>query len=113
MNNYIVKTFTGKNIDLSRVVSISDAYFIDKMGSGGYYVGFEIHCQLLDAPIKYTRPFEYDEYTHEGGVKVKLINGEFENTSNFLYGENHRRILAVRRLQAQINELIEQWKSIE
>ena len=48
----IVKIFTGKHIDLSKIISISDAY-IDRMGSEGWFVGFNIICQLRDEPLSY------------------------------------------------------------
>lgn len=105
----IVKTFIGKHIDLSKVVSISDAHFIDRMGSGGFYVGFEIHCQLLDQPIKYERMFEYDEADYSGHRPTPVtIQGSYHQ----FYNANEEDILAVQRLQKQIDELIEQWKVV-
>jgi hypothetical protein len=105
----IVKTFIGRHIDLSKVVSISDAYFIDNMGSGGFYVGFEIHCQLLDSPIKYERKFEYDEEDFSGH-RPKPVTTSISSDLYFLIED--KDILAVQRLQKQINELVEQWKSV-
>lgn len=101
MNENIVKTFIGKHVDLSKVVAISDAYFIDRMGFGGYYVGFDIYVQLLNEPIHFERELEREKeykYTEEGFKIVRTNDGE---------------ILAVKRLQEQIDELVEQWKSVE
>lgn len=97
MSNTIVKTFIGKHIDLSKVIAISDARFIDRMGHGGYFVGFEIDVQLRDEPIKYVRGFEYIEESE--GLKI-------------VYGEDGNTPLAVERLQAQIDHLVEQWKEV-
>lgn len=94
----IVKTFIGKHIDLSKVVSVSDAYFIDRMGSGGWYVGFSIHIQLLDNPIKYVRELTEDEYI-------------FDRKYIMLYGRDGKTPLAIEKLQVQIDGLIEQWKA--
>jgi hypothetical protein len=100
MNNTIVKTFIGKHIDLSKVVAISDAEFIDRMGSGGFYVGFDIHIQLLDNPIRYERKFEYDEDDRSG------------HRPSPVYWRDGNTPLAVKRLQGQIDQLIQQWQQI-
>ena len=52
--NSIFKTRFGTHIDLSHILSISDAYFVDRMGSGGYFVEFQIQFILRDSPIFYT-----------------------------------------------------------
>lgn len=107
MVSQIVKTFIGKHIDLSKVVSISDAYFINRMTFGGYYVGFEIEVQLLDKPIKYERPFEYDECVYDPKPMPVSISGEPLD-----YVIDQQELLAVSRLQKQIDELVEQWIEI-
>lgn len=111
MSDTIVKTFIGKYIDLSKVVSISDAYFINRMGHGGYFVGFEIHCQLLEQPIKYERMLDWGE---EGkGRDVKMVDGECAEPPNIFHGNQYDKdILAVHNLQKQIDELVEQWRSV-
>lgn len=93
----IAETFFGEFIDLSKIISISKAKFIDKMGRGGYYVGFEIKCQLQKEPITYTREFESDE--------KEFKNGKY----NVIYNESGREILAVERLQKEIYGLIKVW----
>jgi hypothetical protein len=95
MTNTIVKTFIGKHIDLSKVIAISDAQLMDR----SWIVGFTIDVQLRDEPIKYQRQLDYDEYK---------FNGKHE----IIYSEDMKTPLAVGRLQAQINELIEQWKGV-
>lgn len=99
MSNNIVRTFMGNHLDLSKVVAISDAQFIDRMGFGGWFVGFKIHIQLMDKPIEYERKFDYDEYS-------------FNKSHEVVYGKDGITPLAVERLQSQINELITQWKSV-
>lgn len=113
MNKHIIKTFIGKHIDLSKVVSISDAYFEDNMGYGGYFASFEIDIQLRDEPIKYNREFKYDEYDyHNGNHTITLFDGRKVESSELYDSDNHYEILAVRRLQQEINELIDQWKTL-
>lgn len=99
MQNTIVKAFTGQYIDLSKVVSISDARFLDRMGSGGWFVTFEINVQLMEKPIVYTRKFEYDEYN-------------FNDKHELIYAKDRRTPLAVERLQKQVDDLVRQWKEI-
>lgn len=109
----IVRTFMGMHIDLSKIVAITDAYFINRMGNGGYFVGFDIHCQLLDEPIKYERKVERTEVDPEDHLKVLLVNGEPFDLRMMIFEEDEKSILAVHNLQNQIDELIAQWKSIK
>ena len=92
----IQKIFTGRYIDLDKIVSIQDAQFIDRMGSGGWYVGFGIKCQLCENDIWYERELEFSE---------EHFNGDYV----LVYNDN-KEILAVANLQKQINEVIKMWK---
>ena len=53
MKNRLFKTFYGATIDLSKIVSISDA----KFNNEEYYLNtyFEIYFQLLDKPFIYEK----------------------------------------------------------
>jgi hypothetical protein len=93
----IVKTFTGKHIDLSKVVAISDARFVDRMGHGGYFVEFDIDIQLLDKPLNFGRRIEADH----SGDRPKPI-----------YDEDGVTITGVRELQEKIDDLVKQWKNV-
>ena len=98
----IYKTFFGKYIDLDKLISVSDAEFIDRMGYGGYFVGFEMRFQLQDNPMCYQRelvaPEEYI-FDHEN--------------SKFILVTNNGSLKCVENLQKQIDELIEAWKSFK
>lgn len=48
--NHIQKFF-GRHWDLTQIIAIGDAVFVNHMGHGGYFVQFEVHAQLLDRPI--------------------------------------------------------------
>lgn len=104
MTDRIVRTFMGTHLDLSKIVSISDAQFIDRMGYGGWYVSFEIIVQLSDNPIIYTRKFDYDEYTYN--EKHELVYWKYPN------GRESKIPLAVKRLQDQIDGLVKQWRQV-
>ena len=79
----IYKTWFGKHIDLSKVVSISSPYQIDHRG----HIGFKIYCQLLENPIVHRTFFQWN-----------LDNG-YE--------------LKEKELQQKINELVEVWKKFK
>jgi len=102
----IVETFLGEYIDLDKVVSISKARFIDRMGWGGYYVGFEIKCQLLKEPIVFERKLEHDEYEY---TPIPIDSKFPENGYRIIYGNDNSTPLAVIRLQKQIDDLVQQW----
>lgn len=104
----IIKTFTGKYVDLSKIVAISDAYFINRMGSGGYLVGFTIDCQLLEKPLLFEREFEHDDYGYKN--QIKMVDGSYMESFHFVRGEGQEKIKAVARLQKEIDELVIQWR---
>jgi hypothetical protein len=117
MESPIVKTFIGKHIDLSKLVSIGDAQFVDRMGSGGFYVAFEIHIQLLDNPIQYMRELSHDEVIHypypdHRSPTPVTVSGKERDSFEYMSREYESDILAVQRLQKQIDDLVEQWKSV-
>lgn len=106
MSNTIIKTFMGTHIDLSKIVSISDAYFINNLGDTNYYfkgafkAGFDIHIQLLDKPIHYEIDFIDREFSDE----------YIPPLPKHWYGSDS--LIGVERLQKQVDELIQQWKDI-
>lgn len=98
----IVRAFWGVHIDLTKIVSVSDAYFMDRMGSGGYYWGFDVHCQLLDRPIH----LEYD--SDELNVEVHTIQA---NGKPLTMLPEIAALSGIAVLQPQIEEFIELWKA--
>lgn len=132
----IVKTFFGTHIDLSKIISISDARYIDRMGYGGLYVGFEIIVQLRDEPIKYERKVDQIHTVNildnknsdnpaesvflmqdsiERGYHVGVIvDGKVEyHHHGHLYRVKDfdpKNLICVINLQKQIDELLNEWK---
>jgi len=113
----IHKTFFGTHIDLSKIIEISDAYYIDQMGHGGLSVGFKIIVQLRDKPIYFSRDLDSDEEVNfriieedSGGSyhEVKMIDGTWKKYNQVFSLMD--QILAVQNLQKQIDELIQVWK---
>lgn len=92
MVNAIVK-FRGMHIDLDKIVSITDAYFVDRMGFGGYFAEFRVEVQLLDKPITFTRKINADH----SGNRPKPIYDEHEN------------IAGVVEWQKEADKLIKLW----
>lgn len=113
MSRIIHSPLLKRHIDLDKIAAISDAYFMDHMGSGGWFVGFEIHMQLLDKPIKWARGFAEDEkdysYTpgHHNGVFYLVFTDGSKDTRDSVEGKT---ILAVDRLQREIDELVRLWR---
>ncbi len=100
----IVRAFWGVHIDLTKIVSVSNAYFIDRMGSGGYYWGFDVHCQLIDRPIH----LEFED--HELGVDSHPIDSQGRPG---LLPPEMAELEGISKLQPQIEEFIELWKGCQ
>jgi len=106
-----------RHIDLSKILSISDAHFIDRMGEGGWFVGFEILFQLQDQPLKFMRGLrDPDEIrwhratiNDRGNFELAYLNpdGSIEFRQRHIPG---LPILAVVNLQAEIDDLVAVWK---
>lgn len=48
-----ITNILGRYLDLDRIVSISNAEFVNNMGSGGYFVKFTVTMQLLEKSIEF------------------------------------------------------------
>lgn len=112
----IYKTFYGKHIDLSKLVSIDNVYFTNRMSAGGYFVGFDMYFQLLDNPIYFRRHLNEFEYRYIKNEKcflgdepyrseICMVDGSWKSYS----GEDSENILAVANLQKQVDEIIKAW----
>ena len=134
--NTLYKTFFGKTIDLSKIISISDVYIRDhEYGSltrviwDDYMIGFNIHCQLLDIPIVFERginPLEGKiiekefRYSHDGGgtgitpvLYLMLKNGKYKRASKILKNNNlWCDCVGIQNLQKQVDEFIDVWKNM-
>lgn len=112
----IFKMPNGRHIDLSHILEVSPAYFIDKMGHGGYFVGFSITYMLMDKPRDYwfnvERHTEFKFITPEGesGYHIlKLTNGNWTDRRN-TYDES--KLECVARIQReQVDVIVEAWKT--
>lgn len=101
----IYKMFDGRHIDLSKIVEITPAYFHDRMGSGGWFVGFTILFQLRD-----TR----DTYEYDAEQFVNLPQDWPEQLDKDRWGWADRNVAepAVAALQKHVDEIIEAWKAV-
>lgn len=98
------------HIDLDKIIAINDAIFIDRMGSGGYFVGFSIECQLRDEPLILERELVRDleeKFSLTQGHLALLTDGSWVNDPGW---RNHQDIFAVRQLQQDVDRFIEEWK---
>jgi hypothetical protein len=100
----IYKTFFGTYIDLDKLVSVGKAEFIDRIGCGGWFVGFEMHFQLMDKPIYFERILhEPEEYSYNPNEirKFQIVRSADD------------KLKCVENLQKQIDELVSDWKSFK
>ncbi len=97
------KIFSGRYIDLDKLLSISDVYL--SADGAGCIVVFDMHFQLLENPIKHTEylhnyTFEYfkDEETVRNG------DSDYE----ILKAIGKERVL--KPLQDKVNEIVKVWE---
>lgn len=105
MDSIYYVEFMGRHIDLSKITSISNAYFIDRMGFGGWYVGLDITFQLQDKSLEYERKYEFREYSFGPNPEH---NGRTEHMQIYVPGT--KTPIAVWNLQCQVAVLIEAWR---
>ena len=106
----IYKLFTGKYIDLSKMISVSNAEFIHKINRG-WDVRFEINFQLLDNPLVYQRSFSNEEFYYSREpyeLCAYDINGGLISENKIDINSNN--LLAVHNLQKQIDNFIQDWR---
>lgn len=102
----IVKTFIKKHIDLDHIVAISDAYltYVPWIGKSLPAVEFEIELALKNTPIKHTRLLTNEEFKDDMFV---MEDGSYVDAPHSF---KDKRTLAEANLQAQIDDLIWEWK---
>jgi len=102
-----------KHIDLDRLLTVSDVRFVDMMGSGGWFVEFDLLFQLQDKPVVYSRRLDDSEqrFTRETGFQL-AIEDEQGNVvfSPYHVVKTNLKIVAVKNLQREVNELVYMWK---
>ncbi len=120
----IYKTFFGKHIDLSKLISISDAeWFHNYRGLSLYTIKFEMIFQLMDVPIVYERAVNeetelvYEKINEDYYYNLLMSNGTKEkfHTSDIhcISEEIGRKSQAVVTLQEQVDEIIKTWKNFK
>jgi hypothetical protein len=106
--------FLAKHVDLDAIIYVNHARFIDKMGSGGLYVGFEMQFRLVDAPFQWWRELKYEteqRFIHHkdsgGHHEVLRTNGEWVH--HLEVGEHE--LACVLTLQNEmLTQIIEPWR---
>jgi len=101
------------HIDLSKIISVSDAWF-----SGGEYVGFNVLVQSREAPLKYKRVLTRNTelkwipglpHINEGHNVIKTIDGKWKR--NMKINIDNDYTVAQANLQEEIDDLINAWES--
>lgn len=99
------------HIDLDKIITINDAIFVNRMGHGGWFVGFSIECQLRDKTLVYERELIDDlevKFSMTQGHLLLLTDGKWVNDASAINSDN---VFAVHQLQQDVNRLIEVWKN--
>ena len=128
-------SFMKQFIDLSALLEVSDVKFFDRMGSGGYYVGFEYRMVGDAVPREYSRPLVdggwgiYDEaqiepaaelwYYHPKSEKIgihrlRLVDGTW--LARPPKREDYDKLLCTYNMRTDLVELLnawQRWKEIE
>jgi|SRR5579859_1307032 len=108
----------GRYIDLDHILAISDAYFVDRMGSGGHFVQFEIMMAFLNEPLTFTYPLKSTEENYsvvEGEWSLAYVWEDEHHfwIPRFVNGNSHyknAKLLCVKRIQDQIDGLVKMWR---
>lgn len=107
-----VHKFKDHWIDLDHVLAIGDAAFINRMGSGGWFVGFHLIMAFRDRPLLFERQMIYNDehrFIHEKGYHVaKLVDGTETDSPGSL--DDQRQLVAVAALQKEVDELVRIWR---
>lgn len=104
----------GITIDLEAVVAVTDPFFEDRMGSGGYFVGFRVFFTLRDEPITFRRQFEMDEYRHgrtSGRAYIMLEDGS-EIESWQVEGSKSQPLALARVYEESVKPLLAAWEGV-
>ena len=101
MNSPTYKTFYGKYIDLDRLISISEAK--TELIESWYNVSFEMHFQLMEKPLKFSRSLNNEEFS----------NGEDEYGSLYRFParDENGKVTCEKNLNVQIQEIIDAWEA--
>lgn len=99
--------FMQRYIDLSSLVEVSEPRFIDHMGYGGWFVGFNYRFAGDTEPKTYAR-----------GLREK--HGEVADYEMWYDGNHHRFVadasgepIAVNNLRRDMLELLEKWSTFK
>jgi hypothetical protein len=105
-------------IDLDHVLAITDAGFINQMGFGGWYVGFQVVMAFRDKPLVFERELTKDEqgWDHDkksltSSATPYLFNVDGSRSYKPDWNADHKQFLCVSRVQSEVDKLIEAWRS--
>ncbi|QIG70740.1 hypothetical protein EVB91_189 [Rhizobium phage RHph_I1_18] len=103
------KLFNGHHVDLDHILTVSQAYFDDQMGHGGYFVGFSIQFMFRNEPIRYVVGVEWfvkeERDTFLGRYPVRRV--KFASTEH----RDWEIANALPVLQKEVDKLIEAWSA--
>jgi hypothetical protein len=100
----------NRHVDLAHIQSVGEARFFNRMGSGGWFCGFDIDFLLQDMPRRYEWPAEEcgGVRYHDGKHQLEYVDGYW---SHWDREPGHGELVCLRNLNGRIlKEIIEPWK---
>ena len=121
----VYKTWWGEYIDFGKLISVTSAYFIDCMGVGGWFVGFDLKFQDSSNPVHYERELVHNFTGHVSDGGESWFDHEQHHCHMLLMSDgssipapdcrslnkHSTSIRAVANLQKQIEGLIKDWET--
>jgi hypothetical protein len=117
--------FMSRTIDLSKLAEVSKAYFIDRMGHGGWFVGFTYRYADSKEMIEWFRDLKMETFDYRSGEERVMketdeaaftrLDGERDSRHVLFYAEDEVPRCVV-NLQVDVDKLTEawtKWKEIE
>jgi hypothetical protein len=116
--NSIYKTPWGLHIDLDHLQAVSDTRFVDRMGSGGFFVEADLWFALRDKPIVICKRLDHstDCRWQDGAHFLALTDGTWlkygsedwiKDKDSILDG---KKLHALFDIQKEVNEVLKEWE---
>lgn len=105
--------FRGMWFDLDHILSISDVFFHDRMGSGGWFVSFDVIVAFRETAVRFTRELDRGKeikFDHDLNYHLcAMVDGSWEDSPGSV--EDPRTILAVANWQKEADTLRLWWEN--
>jgi len=101
---------TNKWIDLSAILTIDEPEFINHMGYGGWFVGFEIQFALREDTTYISRELDDREQYVNNGHWLIGIDGKKYKDGREVYAMDVEPVCVKNMREEQFTPLFNEWK---